>query len=505
MSKYYLGLDNGGSKSKAALYDQNGNEIAISGADAYPNIRKGGFVEKDMQVLWQKNANAIQSVIAKSGVNPHDIAGVAATGHGNGVYMIQEDGTPAAPGIVSTDTRAADIVTEWIDTGVQSRNIEKTKQILWAGQPVAILAWYEKYHPEVLKKVRWALPCKDYIRYCLTGEAYGEITDMSAINVMDLKTKKVDDTILSKLGLSKYGNIFPPIKQSDEICGYVTKKAANETGLIEGTPVAGGLFDVAACSLATGVTDENRLSVVAGTWSINSMLSQTAVYSEDLFMTSIHCLKDYYITIEGSMTSAGNLEWFVKSFLRDDEEAGKCASLYEHCNKAVASLRPSDCSVIFLPFLYGTNVNADAKAGFIGIDGSQDKRHMIRAMYEGVVFSHLMHIERLFTFLDKPSAVRISGGATESGEWVQIFADVLQMPIEVSSAKELGTLGASMCVSVAVGDYPDLKTAAQEMSCTAYTCKPNPANRDIYQKKYAIYKALIEHMDDVWHMWRALK
>lgn len=90
----------------------------------------------------------------------------------------------------------------------------------------------------------------------------------------------------------------------------------------------------------------------------------------------------------------------------------------------MGGLSPCDSSIIFLPFLYGTNVNADAKARFIGIDGPQSKQHMIREIYEGGVFSHMTHIDRLFQSLDKPQAVRISGGATESKEWVQIFADV---------------------------------------------------------------------------------
>lgn len=505
MARYYLGLDNGGSKTKAALYDMKGNEIATAGAGANPNIRKGGFVERDMNVLWQTNAKAIRDVIAKTGVDPHDIVGVATTGHGNGVYMIKEDGTPAAPGIISTDTRAADIVKRWQEDGTQSKIIPQTKQILWAGQAVSILAWYKENQPEILNKVRWVLPCKDYVRFCLTGEAYGEITDMSAINAMNLDTKQVDDQILDKLGLQEYKHIFPPIKSSVDICGRVTKKASEETGLIEGTLVAGGLFDVASCGIATGVTDSDTLSVVAGTWSINSMISTVPVYSENLFMTSLYCMDNYYQTIEGSMTSAGNMEWFINSFLKDNESARKDGSVYEYCNHMAASVSPHESNIVFLPFLYGTNVNSDAKAGFIGIDGSQGKQHMIRAIYEGVVFSHLMHIERLFEFMDRPSSLRISGGATESKIWVQIFADVLQMPIEVSAAKELGTLGASMCVGVACGDYADLCSASLNMSRIAYTCEPNPANKDIYQKKYRIYKSLINSMDNVWELWRSLQ
>lgn len=500
MARYYLGLDNGGSKTKAALYDTDGNEIAVSGAPSNPTIGKGGFVERDMNVLWETNAKAIRDVISKSGIDPHDIAGVAASGHGNGVYLLHEDGTPAAPGIISTDTRAAQIVRRWLADGVQKRIISKTKQILWAGQAVAILAWFAENDPKTLKKTRWALQCKDYVRFCLTGEVYGEVTDVSTLGAMDLQTQQFDDKILAEFGLEEFKHIFPPVKLSTDICGRVTKKAAQQTGLVEGTLVAGGLFDCASCCLATGVTESDKLSVIAGTWSINSFISTIPEYSEDLFMTSLFCLEEYYLTTEGSMTSAGNLEWFISNFLRDDEIANK-GNLYEFCNLMVESVDPRDCSIMFLPFLYGTNVNPYAKAGFLGIDGSQEKQHMIRAIYEGVVFSHLMHIERLLDFADRFQTVRISGGATESKVWVQIFADVLQLPIEVSAAKELGTLGAAMCVGVATGDYKDLKTASEHMSSVKYTCMPNAENKEIYQKKYEIYKSLIKSLDGIWGMW----
>ncbi len=503
MAKYYLGLDNGGSKTKAALYDVNGGEIAVSGAPANPVIRKGGFVERDMNQLWASNAQVIRDVIQKSGVDPKDIAGVAVSGHGNGVYMIREDGTPAAPGIISTDQRAAEIVRDWIERGVQDKIIPLTKQTLWAGQIVSLIAWFKKHQPEVLKTVRWALGCKDYVRYCLTGEAYGEVTDMSAISAMNLETKEYDKDVLSELGIAEYIHLLPPLKLSDEICGYVTAKCAQETGLAEGTPVAGGLFDVASCCIATGVTTPDKISVVAGTWSINSMISKKAVYSKDLFMTSLFCMDDYYVTIEGSMTSAGNLEWLINNLLLD-ADGKRMDKAYKYCDRIVEKLGPADSSIIFLPFLYGTNVNADARAAFIGIDGSQDREHMIRALFEGVVFSTMMHIERLLNFMEPPKIVRISGGATESPVWVQIFADVLQKPIEVSAAKELGTLGAAMCAAVAAGDYQSLEDAADHMTRVSYTCQPNAQNKEIYRKKYNIYKALIDGIDPVWQKWREL-
>ena len=504
MARYYLGLDNGGSKVKASLYTPDGREVAVAGVSAVPVIRRGGFVERNSDRLWELNAQVIREVIAKSGVDPHDIAGVAVSGHGNGAYMIGEDGKPSAPGIVSTDTRAADVVRRWIKDGVQARILPKTMQMLYAGQPVAILAWYLEHQPDVIKRTRWVLQCKDYIRYRLTGEVYGEITDMSAISAMDLQTREYDDKILTEFGLGEYKYLFPPLKMSTDICGRVTREAAQQTGLVEGTLVSGGLFDCVSCCLAAGVTDEGTLSVIAGTWSINSFVSRVPVWSEDLFLTSLFCREGYYLTTEGSMTSAGNLEWFINSFLTDDEGRRR-DNVYEYCNSLVGSLKPQDVGIIFLPFLYGTNVNPDAKACFMGIDGSQSKAHMVRSMYEGVVFSTKMHIERLLRFTDVPQKARISGGAAESPLWVQMFADVLQMPIEVSDAREMGTLGAAMTVAVAAGDVPDLVAAAERMTRVRYRCEPDAANADIYQRKYGIYKDLIKALDPVWAEWRTLQ
>jgi L-xylulokinase len=83
--------------------------------------------------------------------------------------------------------------------------------------------------------------------------------------------------------------------------------------------------------------------------------------------------------------------------------------------------------------------------------GRHTRAHVLRAIYEGVVFSHKYHLERLLKLRDAPRAIRMSGGVTRSQAWVQLFADVLQLPVELTEAEELGTLGAAMCAMVAVG------------------------------------------------------
>lgn len=505
-NKYLLGLDNGGSVTKAALYSVDGEEIAVASTRVKSIMEKVGFVERDMDELWEANAETIRQVLKKSRVNPKDVVGVAVTGHGNGAYFVDSDGKPVGKGIISTDTRAKDYVEKWNNDGTFESVMPKTMQILWAGQLMPIIAWYKDNKKVLLDKTKWAFACKDYIRFCLTGEAYAELTDISVSSGLNLLKIEYDDEILSKFGIIEYKKILPPLKKCTDICGSVTKKAAQQTGLLEGTPVAGGLCDVAACCIGTGITSTDKMCMVAGTWSINEFISKKPIISKDLFQTALYCMDNHWMILENSMTSASNLDWYVQNYMNEEKKAmaeqGK--SVYEAANNMVASIQPEECPIIFLPFLFGTNVNADAKACFIGISGLHKKAHMIRAIYEGVVFSHMSHMENLLKFRDLPSSIRISGGASNSKEWVQIFADVLQIPVEVPAASELGTMGAAMCAGIGSGYLKDFYQAVDTFADVAYTCYPNAAYKTIYEEKYMLYKKLNDNLSDLWTEWKRI-
>jgi L-xylulokinase len=504
---YFIGLDNGGSVTKAGLYDQNGNEIAVSNTLAQAIMPKAGYVERDSHQLFLANIQCIRDVVEKSGVNPDDIKGVSVTGHGNGLYLVGDDGKPACNGIISTDTRAADIVTRWYETGVFNQILPLTNQNIWAGQIAPLLAWFKEHERDVLDKSRYAFSCTDFVRFCLTGEAYGEMSNVSAANLMNLHTREYDDQVLASFGIADYKHLLPPIRQSHEICGEIMPDVAKQTGLAAGTPVVGGLVDFAACPLATGVADQSQLSVTTGTWSICLYISDKPIADKDLLMTSLYPIDGKYSIMEGSMTSASNLEWFVQKMMKKEKQEAKAAgqSIYELCNQMAGRIEPEDCPVVFLPFLYGTNVNADAKSCFFGINFTHERAHLVRAIYEGVAFSAAMHIEKLLGFRnDRPKVVRISGGTAQSREWVQIYADTLQLPIEVSDAKELGTMGVAMAAAVGIGAFKSYEEAIRNFVRIKYVCQPRTEKKEIYRKKYELYKKLVLNMDDLWGEWRSV-
>lgn len=498
--KYLMGLDNGGTVIKAGLYDTEGNPAAFASAEVETIIGRGGEVERDMDELWRMNARAIRECIYKAGVDPRDIIGLAVCGHGNGLYLIDKNGRPVRKGIYSSDTRAKEYLKRFMSDGTYESIQPKTMQILYAGQPTVLMAYMKDNEPEPLQKSKWALTCTDYIRFCLTGEVYGEITNISVLSAIDQNTRTYDEEVFRALGISEYMRLMPPIRQSCDICGRITKEAAAETGLAEGTPVAGGLYDAAACAIATGITDNSRLCVVAGTWSINEYICEKPVISRDLFLTSVYCIDGFYMITEGSMTSASNLEWFVRRFMGEEKlkAAEQGANVYKIADEMAASVSPGESSVVFLPFLFGTNVNPDAKACFVGVSGWHEKRHLIRAIFEGIVFSHYSHIEKLLLYRSAPVSVRMAGGVTKSDIWMQMFADTLQLPIEVSEVSELGTSGAAMCAGVSAGAFSSLAEAAKAFTRISRTFTPDTAKKEIYEKKFNAYRKTADCLEPVW-------
>ncbi|GAF13951.1 L-xylulose/3-keto-L-gulonate kinase [Bacillus sp. JCM 19045] len=341
---------------------------------------------------------------------------------------------------------------------------------------------------------------KDYVRFKLSGEAYLEITDVSGTSLLNVRDRCYDSDLLAYFGIAEVMEKLPPLKESTDVCGYLSKEAAEATGLTVGTPIAGGIFDISASAVASGLVEEGTLCIVAGTWSINEFITKKPVVDHALFMTSIYCLPDYWLTTEASPTSASNLEWFIDQFMelekREAEAGGR--SVYELCNEMVAQTTPEESDLLFFPFLFGSNTVAHANAGFIGMNSWHQKKHVVRAVYEGIVFSHVVHIERLLRYGEKPKRCRIAGGVTKSAVWVQMFADCLKLPIEIVEVNEHGTLGTAMCAAVMQGYYSSMKDAAEAMVQVGRTIVPNQEQSSIYATKFQRYKDRLKQMEPIW-------
>lgn len=497
MGQYLIGLDNGGSDIKCAVFNLKGEELAVAGIQVPMDFPEPGFTERDAEQVWKANAKVIQEALKKAEISGADVAAVGLTGYGNGMVLVDKNFSAVYPAIVSTDDRAAGYCRKFKEDGTESRIFPYTLQTTWSAQPAAMLPWFRDHRPEALKKARWILSMKDFIRLRLTGAVAGEITDASSGCLVNLDTRDYDRRLFTLLGIEDCYEKMPPILESTEVSGYITKAAEAETGLAAGIPVAAGYFDIDANALASGVLSENELCLIAGTWSINEYLSKTAPRSIEKKQNTVTLsyLKEYYIMEDSTPTSASNFNWFIRSLIRPDRPDVPIHEIYEECSAAVDRISPKDSQVIFVPYLFGSATHADAHGAFLNLTGSNNRDDMLRAVYEGVVFSSAHHVYNLKRPIESYTKARLSGGVSNSAVWSQMMCDVLQIPIETLEGSEPGAKGAAMGAGVACGIFADLKDAVDHMVHVGKVYEPRPEYKVVYAEKYKKYEAALRAVD----------
>ena len=497
MEQYLIGVDNGGSDIKCAVFDLKGREIAVAGTQVPMNIPEPGFTERNADAVWRANVSVIQEALKEADISGDSVAAVGLTGYGNGMVLIDEQFQAVYPVIVSTDDRAGDYCRRFKESGIEEKVFPYTLQTTWGAQPAALLPWFRDHKPEVLEKTRWVLSLKDFIRLRLTGALAGEITDASSGCLVNLDTRKYDPFLFEAFGIEGCYGKMPPILESTEVSGYVTEAAARETGLAAGVPVAAGYFDIDANALASGVLSENELCLIAGTWSINEYLSKDAPrdMKHNQNTVTLSYLKDYYIMEDSTPTSASNFNWFIKTLLHPDRPEKAMNQIYDECNGFVESTKPEDSKVIFVPYLFGSATHPDAHGAFLNLTGGDDRGAMLRAVYEGVVFSSTHHVYNLKRPIESYTKARLSGGVSNSEVWSQMMSDVLQIPIETLEDGEPGAKGAAMGAGVACGIFADLEDAAAHMVHIGKTYTPRPEYGSVYAEKFKRYEAALGAVD----------
>ena len=490
--KYLLGLDAGNTVIKAVLFDQNGHQIAMHALDGQSATPRPGHVERDLSELWANAGAAIRGCITQAGIAADQIAAVGCAGHGNGLYLLDRAGEPVI-GIQSLDTRAADLAAE-LEAAQGGRLHEICLQKPWPSQTPTLLAWIKQHRPELYDRAQTVLLCKDFITYRLTGERVSEVSDMSGCGLTRMPDGTYDDELLALYGLEDARDMLPRLIDPAEIAGTVTTDAAKATGLAPGTPVIGGYFDVISSAMGSGVVGAGEASIIAGTWSINQVFSTTPVVDPAVFMAS--CFgQNRFVNIESSATSAANLEWYVRELV---ERGGHHDDPFGHCNAQVGQVVPRADDPFFHPFLYGSGQGAGFRAGFYGLAGWHGEGHMLRALFEGVMFEHRRHIGVLQQAGVSFDRAVLSGGGARSPHWPQMFADSLGVPIIVAEARETGALGATIGAAVAVGEVADYEEGTARMTRARQVFDPNAAMADHYQQRYDTYLDLIETLRAFW-------
>ncbi len=489
---YFLGIDVGSSSIKSVVIDQHGTVIATA-KRTYVNIILGpGIIERDPKDMWEKTVLVIGSVIAKAAIAADEIKCVAATGFGCGIFLLDQQGQPIRNAVVPSDMRCSTQVRELKQRDdypvLESLALQSHRE----GATINLLDWFQKHEPHISEQTSHVMLCKDYINFRLCGSLTSDITDLTGAMIASPADGQVNERLIRYMQLDNWLEKLPQATLSTDITGYITKSTAQETGLKFGTPVAAGCMDVHAVFLTAGVFDKTTLGICLGTWGINAVvLDKPKTIAPFPFMQMARGEGSSCLAVEGSPNSTATLDWLLAHFIN---QSGEYRIINDACRDDI--IKNND--VLFLPYLQGGN--GLPKGGFLGLGFNTKPEMLVCSLMEGVLFQHISEIRKLYSYTTGSLKVaRITGGASKSDGWIQIFSDCLGLPVETVQVSEQGAFGAAIIASVAFGVNDSIESAANEVPVKRKA--PDSNRTKLYAEKMDRWENAVDALKPVWATW----
>ena len=492
-----LGIDSGLTVTKAVVFDESGETLAVARRDVPQLMPHPRHIERDMDMLWRETAAAIREAIAASGREAREIAAVATTAHGDGIYLLDRQARPLGAGILSLDSRAGDVIRDWTARDLPARALALTGQVPHVAAPSALLTWIGRHEPERFAAIGHVLTCKDWLRFCLCGSIGTERTEASAA-FTDYRTQIYSDDALSLYDLTEVRKALPPVSGCADIVGAVTREAARATGLIAGTPVAAGIHDVTASALAIGGHKPGTVGIVAGTYSINEVVSDTARVDARWFCRNA-VRPGLWNNQAISPASTANYEWFIARFCATEraEAEARGSSIHARLAPEIAAALARPSSVLYHPFLFGSPYGEVASASFLGLHGWHERGDVLAALLEGIVMNHRHHVDALRAGFPVATA-HLTGGASRNPVVAQLFADIIGLPMIVNPTEEAAAWGAALCAGAAAGLYAAVDADPRDLEAISTRYLPDPGRQERYEARYGIYREIADGLGATW-------
>jgi sugar (pentulose or hexulose) kinase len=503
--EYLLGIDNGTTVIKAALFDLEGKEIAVGrGHEVAVAHPKSDQAEESMEEIWQATVEAIGACLQSAEIKPELIAGVSLSGHGGGVYLLDKAGKPVHEAMIWLDGRAAPYLEKWSAEGIMDEIYDSGGWSVFPGiGPCTIFPWLLDNEPATLEAAAVNLTSKDWVKYRLTGELSTDRT-MASIGHMDYTTGGYSDRILELCGIDEWRHLFPPIMKSWEVAGTISKTAAEATGLMEGTPVAAGAWDGTSSTLGSGCIEVGEAASVIGTAGVHVAVSgQPDLDPDRNYSLMYHTVPDRYVKNSLPMLAIGNLNWFEREILLPEREEAERSgrNLYELIYEMAAGIAVGSGGILYLPFLQGERapfVKPEARGVYFGLTDWHTRAHMLRALLEGVALS----TKDSYACMQKGGGLLerayLTGGGSRSPVLRQMLADATGAIMLVPVGSELGARGAAINAGVAVGLFSDHAEAVERMVQIEAEYTPNEGLTERYDELFVLYKDLIQAVWGVW-------
>ncbi|MBP3348846.1 MAG: xylulokinase [Clostridia bacterium] len=492
--KYSIGVDIGTSGTKTVLFDQYGNKITSSTVEYPLHQPKNGYAEQDPNDWWSATVKTISDVVTNSAVAPCDIVGIGLSGQMHGLVMLDEDNKVIRPSIIWCDQRTGAECADIERLVGKERLIQITANPALTGFTASKIMWVKKHEPENYSRTRHILLPKDYVRFMLTGQYATEVSDASGMQLLDVPNRCWSDEVLQKLDIDK--DLLGKVYESAQITGYVTKEAAQLTGLCQGTPVVGGAGDNAAAAVGMGVVRNGRTFTTVGTSGVVFAHTDDIVIDPKGRVHTFCCAVPNAWHIMGVTQAAGlSLRWLRDTVCTSEIAQAQQEDVdpYVIMDEEALTSPIGANKLLYLPYLMGErtpHLDPNARGCFVGLSAIHNRGDLIRSVMEGVAYS-LKDCLGVFDEMDVAyNNMYLCGGGARSSVWRRMLADVFEVPCSRTLSDEGPALGVAILALVGAGVYDNVPDACDAIVKTKDTVENHQRNSADYKKYYNIYKEL---------------
>lgn len=491
---FFLGLDIGTTSTIGILIDDGDRVLATASLPVTLSSPYPGWAEENPEQWWANVCAIIPRIIETAGCDARDISAIGVAGMVPAVVLLDDAGRLLRPSIQQSDGRSGAEVAEIVGEIDPEIFLRRTGNGINQQLVATKLRWLERHENEIFRQIRTVFGSYDFIAWKLTDKLSLEQNWALEAGFMAVETRTLAPDLVALGHIDPA--ILPPIKASHEIVGTVTREAAAATGLAEGIPVIAGCADHVASAYVAGVIDEGDILIKFG--GAGDILAATARLQPDArLFTDFHIVPGLYMP-NGCMASTGSLlNWFVATFAGAPMAGGGAAiSPHARLDAMAEKVPPGANGVLALPYFLGEKTpihDPFARGTFTGLSLSNDIGDLWRALLEGTAFGFRHHLEVLRDIGYPVRRILASDGGTASRVWMQIAADVLDMPVQLLANHPGSCLGAAWLAGIGSGAVSDW-TGVNRFIDQGPLVSPNPQDGLFYDERYAQYRDLYERL-----------
>ena len=491
--RYYLGIDIGTFESKGILADQSGNIIARAAKPHKMLVPHAGWAEhRPVEDWWDDFTFICQKLLADSKVDPCEIRAVGTSAIGPCMLPVNRTGEPLMNAVLyGVDTRSVKEIDDLTAQVGADRILDYCGNALTSQSVGPKILWLKRNRPDIFANTHKILTSTSYLVFRLTGKFV--IDHYSAANAAPLYSaehlKWSDELAPDIIPLER----LPDIAWTTDIAGAVTAKAAQETGLAEGTPVICGTIDAAAEAISVGVLEPRDMMLMYGSTIFIIAVTSERVKDGRLWYAP-WLFPGQHASMAGLATSGTLTHWFRENMARELEPAGAIKEL-----AAEAELSPPGAKgLVMLPYFSGERTpihDTHAKGAIFGLNLTHTRGDLFRAALEGIALGTNHIMETFDDVGEPPRNIFAVGGGTQNKIWAQATSDICGRT-QILREKSVGaSYGNAFLAALAVGNaqLKDIKTWNPVAS--EFTAKTE--NAEIYRKHYEVFRSLYERNKDL--------